>query len=507
MSAKPIRRSALLALALLMAAAVPVRATTPPTFTVVDSIRAGVDASYGLSYSSSGVIGDDLYFSANDGVNGFELWRTNGTSTTRVKDINLGAGSSYPTAFTAFGSYLYFGADNGTDGFELWRTDGTEVGTTLVKDIYPGADSSSLGYFTALGEYLYFSADDGTNGYELWRTDGTTAGTTLVKDINVGSSNSSLSNLAAFGGYLYFSADDGTNGTELWRTNGTTAGTTLVKDINTSMDSYPAGFTAFGDYLYFQAKDDLNGYELWRTNGTVGGTTLVKDINPYSGDGYPYSSYPNQFIAFGDYLYFQADDGVTGGELWRTDGTAANTTRVANIQPTGGGYPHIFTVFSSLLYFTADDGTSGYELWRTNGTEVGTMRVADIVPGPDGGYPFSLTTLGDYLYFVASDGMRSVVHRTDGSVVERVPFPIDADQSVMCMCNPLTALGGRLFSSVYSEATGTEFAYLDEPTYRLPETNRTTGTSSAWTVALSTLALITLAVGVGLRRRSGAAQR
>ena len=34
MSAKPIRRSALLALALLMAAAVPVRATTPPTFTV-----------------------------------------------------------------------------------------------------------------------------------------------------------------------------------------------------------------------------------------------------------------------------------------------------------------------------------------------------------------------------------------------------------------------------------------------------------------------------------------
>ena len=459
MSAKPIRRSALLALALLMAAAVPVRATTPPTFTVVDSIYPGLDSSYGLSYSSSGVIGDDLYFSANDGVNGFELWRTNGTSTTRVKDINLGAGSSYPTAFTAFGSYLYFGADNGTDGFELWRTDGTEVGTTLVKDIYPGAGSSSLGYLTALGEYLYFSADDGTNG------------------------------------------------TELWRTNGTTAGTTLVKDINTSMDSYPAGFTAFGDYLYFQAKDDLNGYELWRTNGTVGGTTLVKDINPYSGDGYPYSSYPNQFIAFGDYLYFQADDGVTGGELWRTDGTAVNTTRVANIHPTGGGYPHIFTVFSSLLYFTADDGTSGYELWRTNGTEVGTMRVADIVPGPDGGYPFSLTTLGDYLYFVASDGMRSVVHRTDGSVVERVSFPIDADQSVMCMCNPLTALGGRLFSSVYSEATGTEFAYLDEPTYVLPETNRNGGFGSAWTIALSALALVTLVAGVGLRRRSGATQR
>ena len=60
---------------------------------------------------------------------------------------------------------------------------------------------------------------------------------------------------------------------------------------------------------------------------------------------------------------------------------------------------------------------------------------------------------------------------------------------------------------MYSAATGDEFAYLDEPTYVLPETNRAGSMNSAWTVALSTLALITLAVGAGLRRRSGAAQR
>ena len=92
-------------------------------------------------------------------------------------------------------------------------------------------------------------------------------------------------------------------------------------------------------------------------------------------------------------------------------------------------------------------------------------------------------------------------------MVERVPFPIDADQYVMCMCEPLTTLGGRLFSSVYSEATGIEFAYLTEPTYVLPETNRDGDVGSAWTIALSALALVTLAAGVGLRRRSGAAQR
>jgi hypothetical protein len=60
---------------------------------------------------------------------------------------------------------------------------------------------------------------------------------------------------------------------------------------------------------------------------------------------------------------------------------------------------------------------------------------------------------------------------------------------------------------VYSNATGNEFAWLTEPAYVLPETNRNGGVNSAWTIALSALALVTLAAGVGLRRRSGAAQR
>ena len=359
MPAKPIRRSALLALALLMAAAVQVRATTQPTFTVVDSIWPGTGSSYGGGSSDSGALGDYLYFSADDGVNGFELWRTNGTSSTSVKDINPGASGSYPYKFAAFGDYLYFQANDGTTGYELWRTDGTELGTTRVKDINVGVNGSYLNDFTVFGDYLYFQADDGTTGAELWRTDGT----------------------------------------EL--------GTTLVKDINTSFDSYAYGFTVFGGFLYFRA----------------------------------------------------------------------------------------------------DNGTTGAELWRTDGTEAGTTSAADIHVGEDGSSPYNFIALGDFLYFAAYDGTDYRIHRTDGTTTERVPFPIDADQSAGCECAPLTALGGRLYSYVYSAATGSEFAYLDEPTYVLPETNLDGSMNSAWTVALSTLALITLAVGVGLRRRAGVAQR
>ena len=407
MPAKPIRRSALLALALLMAAAVPVRATTPPTFTVVDSIWPGTGSSYGGGSSDSGALGDYLYFRARTETPGWELWRTNGTSTTSVKDINPGEDSSQPQNFTALGGFLYFQAADSTTGYELWRTDGTEAGTTRVKDIN-GVGDSYPNEFTALGGFLYFHAEDGTNGYELWRTNGTEAGTTRVKDIFVGVVSSS-----------------------------------------------PDYFTAFGDYLYFQAADSTAGYELWRTNGTEAGTTRVKDINLGVDSSYP--AYPT---ALGDYLYFRATDGTTGDELWRTDGT-----------------------------------------------EAGTTRVEDIRLGENGSNPYNFIALGDFLYFAAYDGTDYRIHRTDGTTTERVPFPIDADQSAGCECAPLTALGGRLYSHVYSAATGSEFAYLDEPTYVLPETNRDGSMNSAWTIALSTLALITLAVGVGLRRRAGVAQR
>jgi len=90
---------------------------------------------------------------------------------------------------------------------------------------------------------------------------------------------------------------------------------------------------------------------------------------------------------------------------------------------------------------------------------------------------------------------------------ELVPFP-EVGQNVNCDCydTNLVTLGGRLFSTVQSADIGHEFAYLDEPTYFLPETNRGSA-NSAWTIALSTLALITLTFGASLRRRAGVTRR
>ena len=84
------------------------------------------------------------------------------------------------------GGTLFFAADDGVHGSELWRSDGTETGTVLVTDINPGASDGFPRYLTEVGGTLFFTARDGVHGQELWRSDGTETGTVLVRDINAG---------------------------------------------------------------------------------------------------------------------------------------------------------------------------------------------------------------------------------------------------------------------------------------------------------------------------------
>src|SRR5438093_723651 len=59
-----------------------------------------------------------------------------------VKDIGSLRESSNPNLFMGANGTAFFRADDGVNGIELWKSDGTEWGTTLVKDINPAGDSS-----------------------------------------------------------------------------------------------------------------------------------------------------------------------------------------------------------------------------------------------------------------------------------------------------------------------------------------------------------------------------
>ena len=85
-----------------------------------------------------------------------------------VKNFNATGNGIYHTGVTVMGNNMYFPADDGTNGFELWKSDGTASGTVMVKDINSGSSSNSPAQLTAIGDTLYFTADDGTNGNELY---------------------------------------------------------------------------------------------------------------------------------------------------------------------------------------------------------------------------------------------------------------------------------------------------------------------------------------------------
>src|SRR5688572_6623021 len=112
----------------------------------------------------------------------------------------------------------------------------------------------------------------------------------------------------------------------------------LVTDLNlATADASPSWFFAGSGTTLFSASDGVTGTELWRTDGTPGRTRLVKDINPGAASsveaGFT-SSAPLTFGALpGGVTVFVADDGVHGLELWRTDGTEPGTQLVKDINP------------------------------------------------------------------------------------------------------------------------------------------------------------------------------
>ena len=399
-------------------------------------------------------VGSAVYFQANDGSNGAELWRSEGSSSNTAMVVNLnGTSSSSPTNLTLLGNTILFSATgSAAQGAELLKSDGSSAGTVLVKDINLTSNAgSSIANPVVFNGKLYFSATDGTTGSELWTSDGTTAGTTLVLDINAGTASSAPTNMRVVGAALFFTATTTANGNELWKTDGTAAGTVLVLDINAgTASSSPANLTVAGSTLYFSATNTAAGQELWKSDGTAGGTVLVMDI--FAGTS---SSSPTSFAVLGSTLYFSANTTANGRELWKSDGTAGTTSIVIDaIAGAGGSSPSGMTVANGAIYFSAT-GPLGQELWKSDGTAGGTALVVDIVPGVAASAPANFTPVGNQLFFTArgpDSGTTELFVIDTGSAADlavEAPAGTDLTDGVSSVNIGVAAAGGSSVSQTF----------------------------------------------------------
>ncbi len=380
-----------------------------------------------------------VYFRANDGVHGAELWATDGTAqgTRLVRDIRPGEAGSGPTLLTRVGSRVFFTAADGVHGRELWVSDGTRAGTHMVKDLTKGSAGSGISGIADGAGTAYFGLDY----RQLWRTDGTAMGTGPIRDflgVDAGTAR-------WMSGRLYFSADNA-----LWKTDGAAAGTKRLTPAFWGLDS----ITVFRKHIYFRAAPPLAPYggvpELWWSDGSRAGTkrlgsmqdpsyltvlggrlyfnarrSVIQPSRLYHGDGTVSGTVPvsprvrplwEQVPVAGRLWAPGASAGQFGSDqLWVSDGTADGTTLLRNgrekwfVYDWGGGS---HAGMAGRLWFAAtpvavvgdQSEATDAEVWTSDGTVDGTLEAVDI--NPDGSaFPREFVKLGSSIIFTAADGV------------------------------------------------------------------------------------------------------
>lgn len=402
---------------------------------LVKQINPGIRESRndgGWSQGLFSAIGDMLFFLVSDGLdNPVELWRSDGTA---QETIRLAGDIKGFRGFHIFEDSVFFNTDAG-----LWISDGTATGARLLTPTPEDANIFIDSIVRLGGAVIAYVR--GWPYYGFWEIDKTKG---LISQ-RISSRNAEFGVIASIGNSLYFSSRDNFFGPnvniELWRSDGTESGTFQAADIwpgdRSEESSDPRGFTVLGGNLLFTANDGTHGFELWRSDGTAAGTAMVADINPGNVGSVHFWPYGQQPVIQGS-IYFAATDGESGYELWKSDGTSAGTKRVADINPgSNGSSPRELTVVGETLYFTAFS-QGGYGLWKSDGTEEGTQLVSGIDKPQFNIYrsePRYLTAVGDSVFFTAIGNLNTgrELWKSDG-----------------------TAAGTKMVADIFPGSTGSE---------------------------------------------------
>ncbi|HLP84708.1 MAG TPA: ELWxxDGT repeat protein [Phycisphaerales bacterium] len=292
------------------------------------------------------------------------------------------------------------------------RPEGTTTPLRSMSDAY-----SLTGVpLKATGDRLFYLVNDVASGTESVRLEvvqgsqpASLLGEWTLPSFSFASSNVSLGFELPNGNIVVRSAFRGTT-VGLALTGGTPQTTQTMLDLPLAMEALPGPwFTVLNGRGYFAARVNNGGVfpaVLHETDGTVSGTRPVEGNVPALGLFSPVIQTPT-----GPRFAFFAETAAMGTEMHLSDGTAVNTTLLKDIWPgpqssrsrAGSTEPYTsgYLATATHLFFVANDGTHGFELWTTDGTPQGTRMVADLWPGSISSSPQLAGIYNNRLLFTA----------------------------------------------------------------------------------------------------------
>ncbi|MBZ0112952.1 MAG: hypothetical protein K8J08_10855, partial [Thermoanaerobaculia bacterium] len=389
-----------------------------------------------------------------DPVFGMEPWRSDGSEagTVLLADLNQQKSAFPPTVswflwveLQAGGGEALFLPSNPSKPGHPWRSDGTEPGTVPLTEAV--LESHGLDGLTWTGETWFFRGTPWSGGSTpppaLWVHDEEPQSPRPVETIaGVGLLYPNF--LTNSSGSLMLNSSE-----SLWSTDGSPEGTVALGEEAVSADQFeehvylirgdrlerltsggvvdvlvdltPLGVqgarglvVANSTRMFFVVPDSESGFEPWTTDGTPEGTLPLGDLRPGGvgsfvfRTGRPYGPVhlfvdDGGFVPVGNQVFFSADDGVHGEELWVSDGSPGGTQSLGDLFPgPTPSTPLWLTQVGGGLFFVATTPAYGRELWFSNGTPRGTKLALDLFPGPESAAPSELTLTSDLLFFAAN---------------------------------------------------------------------------------------------------------
>ena len=391
-------------------------------------------------------------FPANDGIHGYEIWTTDGTSsgTKLLVDLHPGTGDANPNSITSVNGELLFltSPDRNFPGrSSLWSTDSTN------HSVVPQGLATEIQRFEGNVYYKKTTPDGGRQAMYLWNALGGVPVAGSPPDIVTTSPSLRLS-----GGDYFFGTTSGILVGTVWqlrKSAGETSPSTLVREFY----HVPETYLVHNDILYFiavTADVSTDGTQsnfstrLWRSDGTSEGTFALSEtmVGAYSGP-------ESQFLVVGDKIFLRHSSG-----LIVTDGTLLGTETVSGWIPDTGSVAAL-QLFEGKLLVSVTDTLGRSSLWKTDGTKAGTILVADRFHS---NVTQSAVTSDTVLFLARSTdtSYNYALWRSDGTTTgTRIVHTFDDAEYDF---TSLQIVGNKLFFTLENSETGTRAIWISDGT-------------------------------------------